>query len=168
MFKRTFKDFKNLKKWEHVLLCWERFNTFKNQNNINKLRLNYIGYYDVHSRFAYRNKFKYSIRKKSRMKKLNFEKLENYRQSLQMPPLTSENIKYRLNLSKKLFLLAGFMLFNFVALCYLFSMLVHIILAVIFAYLVYNYLYVRHLTFFITVYIFLFKNDKKMIECVDE
>ena len=168
MFKRTFKDFKNLKKWEHILLCWDCYNNRKHLNYIKKLKLNYLGYFEVYGKFAYRNKFKYSIRKKSRMKKLNFEKLENYRQSLQMSPLTPENIKYRLNLSKKLFLLAGFMLFNFVALCYLFSMLVHVILAVIFAYLVYNYLYVRHLTFFITVYIFLFKNDKKMMECVDE
>lgn len=168
MFKRTFKDFKNLKKWEHILLCWNCYKNRKHLNYIKKLKLNYLGYFEVYGKFAYRNKFKYSIRKKSRMKKLNFEKLENYRQSLQMSPLTPENIKYRLNLSKKLFLLAGFMLFNFVALCYLFSMLVHVILAVIFAYLVYNYLYVRHLTFFITVYIFLFKNDKKMMECVDE
>jgi hypothetical protein len=68
MLKRTFKKFKNLKKWEHILLCWQVFNTFKRQNNINKLRLNYIGYYDVHSRFAYRNKFKHSIRNQSKMK----------------------------------------------------------------------------------------------------
>lgn len=102
------------------------------------------------------------------MKKLNFEKLNNYIQSVKMSSLTPENIKYQIDLSKKLFLLAGFMLFNYILLCYLFSMLIHIILAMIVAYVVYAYLYARHLTFLITVYIFLFKNDKKMMECVDE
>lgn len=97
MFKRTFKDFKNLKKWEHILLCWNCYKNRKHLNYIKKLKLNYLGYFEVYGKFAYRNKFKYSIRKKSRMKKLNFEKLENYRQSLQMSPLTPENIKYRLN-----------------------------------------------------------------------
>jgi hypothetical protein len=40
MFKRTFKDFKNLKKWEHILLCWKTFNSRNHKNN------------------KYRNKFK--------------------------------------------------------------------------------------------------------------
>lgn len=102
------------------------------------------------------------------MKKLNFEKLNNYINSLKSLVLTPENIKYQINLSKKLFLLTGFMLFNYILLCYLFSMLVHIILAIVLAYIVYSCLYGLHLTFFITVYIFLFKNDKKMMECVDE
>lgn len=46
MFKRTFKDFKNLKKWEHILLCWKIFNSRKCKSN------------DIYSKFAFRNKFK--------------------------------------------------------------------------------------------------------------
>ena len=168
MFKRIFKDFKNLKKWEHILLCWERFNTFKHQNNINKLRLNYIDYYDVHSRFAYRNKFKYSIRKKSRMKTLNTQKLLRYCEVVKLFPNTNKNKKYRRNLSLKLFTMAGFMIFDYIMLCYLFSMLVHVIFALIIAYFVYNYLYVKGLTFYATIYTWSFKNDNKMMECLDE
>ena len=164
MFKRTFKDFKNLKKWEHILLCWDCYNNRKHLNYIKKLKLNYLGYSEVYGKFAYRNKFKYSIRKKSRMKKLNFKKLEVYSYSLKSLPLT----RYRIDVSKKLFILLGYMIFEFVILTYLFGMILHIILALIIAYLVYAYLFAYNFTFLTTVYILLFKNDKKMMECLDD
>lgn len=168
MFKRTFKDFKNLKKWEHILLCWERFNTFKYYNNINKLRLNYINYYDVVNKFAFRNKFKCSIRKKSHMKTLNTEKLLKYCEISKLFPHTNKNRKYQRNIRLKLYVMAGFMIFEYIMLCYLFSMLLHVIFALIIAYFVYNYLYTHGLTFFATIYTWLFKNDKKMMECLDD
>lgn len=39
MFKRTFKDFKNLKKWEHILLCWKMFNSQKYKHDIYVLNI---------------------------------------------------------------------------------------------------------------------------------
>ena len=168
MFKRTFKDFKNLKKWEHILFCWDCYNNRKHLNYIKKLKLNYLGYFKVYGKFAYRNKFKYSIRKQSYMKTLNTEKLLKYCEISKLFPHTNKNRKYQRNLRLKLYVMAGFMIFEYIMLCYLFSMLMYTIVALIVAYFVYNYLYTRGLTFFAAIYIWLFKNDKKMMECLDE
>lgn len=167
MFKRTFKDFKNLKKWEHILLCWDRFKYFKYRNNVNKLKLHYLSHFDTDLKFAFRNKFK-NRRLSKPMKTLNTEKLFKYSEIAKRLPHTIENKKYKRNLSIKLFIMAGFMLFDYIILCYLFSMFMYTVIALIVAYFVYNYLYTRGLTFFATIYKLLFKNDKKMMECLDE
>jgi hypothetical protein len=168
MFKRTFKDFKNLKKWEHVILCWECYKNRKHQNCINKLKLSYLEHFEIYSKFACRNKFKYSIKKQSRMKTLNTQKLLIYCEVSKLLPYTDKNKKYRRNLSLKLFAMVGFMIFEYIILYYLFSMLLHVIFASVVAYFVYNYLYTHGLTFYCTIYTWLFKNDKKMMECLDE
>jgi hypothetical protein len=93
------------------------------------------------------------------MKTLNTEKLLKYCEISKLFPHTNKNRKY---------VMAGFMIFEYIMLCYLFSMLMYTIVALIVAYFVYNYLYTRGLTFFAVIYIWLFKNDKKMMECLDE
>lgn len=102
------------------------------------------------------------------MKTLNIEKLTKYADLVILLPNTDNNRKYKRNLSLKIFLMAGFMLFDYIILCYLFSMLMYTIVGLIVAYFVYNYLYTHGLTFFVVIYGFLFKNDKKMMECLDE
>lgn len=108
------------------------------------------------------------LEKKSRMKTLNVKKLTKYADLVKLLPNTDTHKKYKQTLSLKLFLMAGFMLFDYIILCYLFSMLMYTIAALIVAYFVYNYLYTHGLTFFAAIYIWLFKNDKKMMECLDE
>ena len=102
------------------------------------------------------------------MKTLNTEKLFKYSEIAKRLPNTIENRKYKRTLSLKLFAMVGFMLFDYIILCYLFSMLMYTVVAVIMAYFVYNYLYTHGLTFFAAIYMWLFKNDKKMMECLDE
>lgn len=102
------------------------------------------------------------------MKTLNTEKLFKHSEIAKRLPNTIENRKYKRNLSLKVFLMAGFMLFDYIILCCLFSMLMYTIVALMVAYFAYNYLYTRGLTFFATIYTWLFKNDKKMMECLDE
>jgi hypothetical protein len=164
MFKRTFKDFKNLKKWEHILLCWKMFNSRKHNNNLHRLRLNYLDHFDVYRKFTCRNKFIVNKFCKNKMKTLNAEKLRKYTETVNL----LRDRKYKANFSLKLLILLGFIMSNYIMLCYLFSILLHIIPASIVAYFMYNYLYAHDLTFFATIYIWLFKNDEKMMECLDE
>jgi len=102
------------------------------------------------------------------MKTLNVEKLTKYADLIRILPNTDNNKRYKRTLSLKLFAMVGFMLFDYIILCYLFSMLMYTVVALIVAYFVYNYLYTHGLTFFAAIYMWLFKNDKKMMECLDE
>ncbi len=102
------------------------------------------------------------------MQKFNPEKLKEYTKKLKLLPLNIENKKYKKTLAVKVLLLLGLMLFDFVVLCYLFNIVLHTFIAIVLAYVTQHYLYKYDLNFYTEFYKFLFKNDKKMMECLDD